>query len=1079
MDGDDDEQMGENGVQTFSTKTDDMIDDKLQQLVENEADYDQWTSLISEIENSPPTRIESICKVYDAFLSEYPLCHGYWKRYADHLSNHCSLDEVNKLYERAVGAVPYSVDIWFSYCSFGISAFEDSADIIRLFKRGLLLVNKDYSSYLLWDKYLEFEHSLKQWNSLFSIYIDAMRFPTMKLNDYYTSFKKLLALRENEAERESDAKGEKKTTMMTESNIKMVDQKATTEIRNPIKLLQNLENGVPSLNLIIKYFSLGEALYQKSSQMDEKINLYESRIRRPYFHIKPLDKCDIDNWHQYLDFVEMQNDFDWAVKLYERCLISCAYYSEFWIRYVEFVEANGGRELARDALERAQKLFIKGVPAFNHYYSIFMEKIGSVNVYSALSAQSDVELDDQFVNDVNKEANAKKRMGKANLAILVYEESLELAKAKKNTKIFTILCTKLAQLKFMLCKNIDPAIEVLLKGIQELPSKLIIQEMMDFVTVRSWPEQMQKLDSIIANLLTPGSYVSQFLSLNDCEEISNLYLQYVDLYGTIDEIRKAWLRHWKLFPHITEPSAGNSFTGTRIRPAIDDVSGLHQDCRDNGVLTIAGVRPNSSVGTEHIEVTKDTALNDNTGTEEQVEVADPVEKLSLPENVDENMEITETTRKQIINDNFAVEEVIVDTDGVKHSEVLPVIESVEIQLEDDNSKEMVKNDIQIPPVHENSITNVACNDEHGNLTQKLNSNAGENVIMDEGINNEVSDTHVPDHVDTELPTPQAQGQISPLNSVCNSTPQESQSTTQLKVQLYENTNAQQPLPLDASNSQEASCYVPTSESQQWEINPQLQHAQPYSYQQASSDPFQNVQLQAYAYTQSQTGVSNPIQGLTNIQGMSAEMLQYYQQQQYYYLQQQQNHQLNNSHQYQEVFYIQQQQHQQLYQHQQQHYYSQQQHIIQQQHFQQLTHYEQQQMLQQHQQHFLSQMQQQVLQLHQQQQLQLQQLQHQMPTQKHQQMPAQIHQQLMAQQQQLHQLPVQQQLHTQAQQHTNAPGTSGNSIQNNRDTQKHSSNHDGSEYEERAVTSQGATKKLHTAEKSAPTNSFHPRSPTNQ
>jgi len=47
------------------------------------------------------------------------------------------------------------------------------------------------------------------------------------------------------------------------------------------------------------------------------------------------------------------------VKLYERCLISCANYPEFWMRYVDYMESNGGKEIANDALQRATSTFLK------------------------------------------------------------------------------------------------------------------------------------------------------------------------------------------------------------------------------------------------------------------------------------------------------------------------------------------------------------------------------------------------------------------------------------------------------------------------------------------------------------------------------------------------------------------------------------------------------------------------------------------------------------------------------------------------------------------------------------------------
>lgn len=56
--------------------------------------------------------------VFDAFLSEYPLCYGYWKKYAD-LELRSQLPEVaTAVYERGVAATPYSPDLWAHYAMF-------------------------------------------------------------------------------------------------------------------------------------------------------------------------------------------------------------------------------------------------------------------------------------------------------------------------------------------------------------------------------------------------------------------------------------------------------------------------------------------------------------------------------------------------------------------------------------------------------------------------------------------------------------------------------------------------------------------------------------------------------------------------------------------------------------------------------------------------------------------------------------------------------------------------------------------------------------------------------------------------
>lgn len=83
--------------------------------------------ITSHVQNN----ILKIRKVYDAFLAEFPLCYGYWKKYADHEANMGSIDKVVEVYERAVQGVTYSVEIWLHYCIFAISTYGDPDTVRR------------------------------------------------------------------------------------------------------------------------------------------------------------------------------------------------------------------------------------------------------------------------------------------------------------------------------------------------------------------------------------------------------------------------------------------------------------------------------------------------------------------------------------------------------------------------------------------------------------------------------------------------------------------------------------------------------------------------------------------------------------------------------------------------------------------------------------------------------------------------------------------------------------------------------------------------------------------------------------
>ncbi|CAI9578557.1 unnamed protein product, partial [Staurois parvus] len=57
-------------------------------------------------------------KAYDAFLTYFPLCHIYWKKYVDLEQHHGNEEETEKIFERAAKAIPLNVNMWISYVQF-------------------------------------------------------------------------------------------------------------------------------------------------------------------------------------------------------------------------------------------------------------------------------------------------------------------------------------------------------------------------------------------------------------------------------------------------------------------------------------------------------------------------------------------------------------------------------------------------------------------------------------------------------------------------------------------------------------------------------------------------------------------------------------------------------------------------------------------------------------------------------------------------------------------------------------------------------------------------------------------------
>jgi hypothetical protein len=53
---------------------------------------------------------------------------------------------------------------------------------------------------------------------------------------------------------------------------------------------------------------------------------FESRLKRPYFHVRPLDGGQLATWAAYLTAAEAAGDDAATEALYERALVACASY---------------------------------------------------------------------------------------------------------------------------------------------------------------------------------------------------------------------------------------------------------------------------------------------------------------------------------------------------------------------------------------------------------------------------------------------------------------------------------------------------------------------------------------------------------------------------------------------------------------------------------------------------------------------------------------------------------------------------------------------------------------------------------
>jgi tetratricopeptide (TPR) repeat protein len=79
---------------------------------------------------------------------------------------------------------------------------------------------------------------------------------------------------------------------------------------------------------------------------------FEEKLKRTCFNVNALDQKQLRVWDQYLDWQVEQGDHQRIVAVFERCLITCALYEQFWAKYARYLERAHKEGKDRDDIGR-------------------------------------------------------------------------------------------------------------------------------------------------------------------------------------------------------------------------------------------------------------------------------------------------------------------------------------------------------------------------------------------------------------------------------------------------------------------------------------------------------------------------------------------------------------------------------------------------------------------------------------------------------------------------------------------------------------------------------------------------------
>ncbi|KAJ3290745.1 hypothetical protein HK104_006551 [Borealophlyctis nickersoniae] len=380
-------------------------------VMKNPEDFSSWETLIrlTETANGGVTKESaaadktSLKNIYDSFLRKFPLCFGYWKKYVDWmemLEGHESAEADQRdfqIFEQGVASIHNSLDLWCQYCHFKMDHWPNEDDAIRqLFERAAVSVGYDFLSHDFWDKYITWEESKGNAGHVMALLERIIRIPLHQYTRFFEKYSQVSVTRPID---ELVSVEERKKL---EDDIKQAEgEKEDAQPKTPEEKETILRT---------KIHELKSEIYMKTQEAVHARWVFESEIKRPYFHVKPLDEAQLANWRRYLDYEEEQGDVTRIYVLYERCLVACALYEEFWLRYARWTMVNNPQAV-RSVFQRAHEIFIPLTrPAVRFAFATYEEGEGQIDVARQLY-QRLLEAVPGHVEAVTKYVHFERRQG--------------------------------------------------------------------------------------------------------------------------------------------------------------------------------------------------------------------------------------------------------------------------------------------------------------------------------------------------------------------------------------------------------------------------------------------------------------------------------------------------------------------------------------------------------------------------------------------------------------------------------------------------------------------------------------------
>ncbi|XP_075048671.1 pre-mRNA-processing factor 39 isoform X2 [Mixophyes fleayi] len=367
------------------------------------------------------------------------------------------------VYRRGIQAITLSVDLWIHYIQFLKEtldpADQETCNTLRgTFEHAIMSAGLDFRSDKLWEMYIAYETEQGNLSGVTSIYSRLLGIPTQLYANHFQKFKEHIQghLPRAFLTDEKFVELRKELAALNQHNNSNIDYPTgLEEISDPAQRTTEVEN------MRHRIIEVHQELFNSNENEVHKRWTFEEGIKRPYFHVKSLEKVQLNNWKEYLDFEIENGSHERVVILFERCVIACACYEEFWIKYAKYME-NHSVEGVRHVYNRACNIHLLKKPLAHLLWAGFDEQQGNIEEAKRILKTLEESVGGLAMVRLRR-VNLERRYGNIKEAENLLAEAMNNAIAPSEFSFYAI---KLARHYFKIQKDMANARKVLNDAIQ-------------------------------------------------------------------------------------------------------------------------------------------------------------------------------------------------------------------------------------------------------------------------------------------------------------------------------------------------------------------------------------------------------------------------------------------------------------------------------------------------------------------------------------------------------------------------------------------------------------------------------------